>query len=403
MIIDSKFILEIINNEKDDQNLFSEQDILDFLTSQSETTEYTTFDTHELTKNLLYAFADLRLKMAEHMKLDNVLFLFGNGSSIYAGSQDTRKFKLEKYQSKYSDLSVIIDEVKKLKGIEEQLNALMTAYSYCCLMKDEPNKILVNELIGEIKSVLIDNYVNSIDYRKLSLHELFFLKLRSFGCLERTRIYTPNYDLAFEYSLDKLAIEYNDGFSGFINRIFDPRTLQDKGKTELVKIHGSINWTEEDGIIKEIQPKFKDGKIHIDDTLPVLIFPTYHKMYQTYGTPYSELMRHMLDEMRTGRNVIVVLGYKYGDDHINNILFKSLDNPNNIFYFFIYDEEENGNFIEQIKRLAVTMPNVNIFIGKILADFKAFVTYILPATPEKSDKEKVIELLQKVLVNDASS
>ena len=403
MIFDSHYILERMNKGKSDQETFSEQDILDFLTSQSEATENSIVDTQEFNKNLLFAFSDLRLKLAENMKLDNVLFLFGNGSSIYAGSQDTREFKLEEYQSKYSDISAIIDEVKKLEGIEEQLNALTTVYSYYRLTKDESKIKLVNKLIGEIKAVLIGKYVNSVDYGKLSLHELFFLKLRSFGCLERTGIYTLNYDLAFEYLLDKLAIEYKDGFSGFINRIFNPRTLQEKDKTELVKIHGSVNWTEEDGIIKEYQPKFKDGKIRIDDTLPVLIYPTFHKMYQTYGAPYSELMRHMLDKMKTGKNVIVVLGYKYGDDHINNILFKSLENPNNIFYFFIYDQEEKGNFIEQIKRLAVTMPNVNIFIGKILADFKAFVTYMLPATPEQSDKEKVIELLQKVLVNNAGS
>ena len=42
-------------------------------------------------------------------------------------------------------------------------------------------------------------------------------------------------------------------------------------------------------------------------------------------------MRHMLDEMEIGKNVIIVMGYKYGDDHINEILFKALENPNNIW------------------------------------------------------------------------
>ena len=40
-------------------------------------------------KDLLAAFPELRLKLAEHMKLDDVLFLLGNGASIFAGSQDT--------------------------------------------------------------------------------------------------------------------------------------------------------------------------------------------------------------------------------------------------------------------------------------------------------------------------
>lgn len=402
MIYNSEYILGKLNSKlKEDQKIRSEKELLDLLEPRKDEEGNVIADTHLPTEDLLVAFSDLRLKLAEHMKLDDVLFLFGNGTSIYAGSQDTRDFKLEDYKTKYEDLSSIIDAVGKLWGIEDQLNALITVQSYYNLVKDEEKEQLVNNLNDEIKGVLIDSFVNSVDYRKLSLHEIFLLKLRTFGCLRRTDIYTPNYDLAFEYSLDKLSIEYRDGFSGFVNRIFDPRTLQGKDKTGLVKIHGSVNWIVEDGKVKEFQPKFKEGKVIIDDTAPVLIYPTSHKLYQTLSTPYSELMRHMLDEMETGKNVVIVLGYKYGDDHINEILFKSLENPNNIFYFFLYNPEEQGAFIDQLKRLADSMPNINILTGKVLADFKTFVKYILPATPEKTDQEKAIELLQKVLVSHA--
>ena len=402
MIFDSKYIIEKLNKKlEEEQQISSEQDLLNLLQPQKDEDGNVVADTRLPTEDLLVAFSDLRLKLAEHMKLDDVLFLFGNGASIYAGSQDTREFKLEDYKTKYAELSSIINEIGKLWGIENQLNALITVRSYYNLVKDAEKENLVSRLIDEIKGVLIDSFVNSVDYRKLSLHEIFLLKLRTFGCLRRTDIYTPNYDLAFEYSLDKLAIEYNDGFSGFVNRIFDPRALQGKDKTGLVKIHGSVNWIVEDGKVKEFQPKFVDGKVVIDDTAPVLIYPTSHKLYQTYSTPYSELMRHMLDEMETGKNVVIVLGYKYGDDHINEILFKALENPNNIFYFFLYNSDEQGEFIDQLKQLADSMPNINILTGKILADFKTFVKYILPATPEKTDQEKAIELLQKVLVGHA--
>lgn len=402
MIYNSTYIIDKLNSKlKEEQQIHSEEELLSLLQPEKDKDGNVVSDTHLPTEDLLVAFSDLRLKLAEHMKLDDVLFLFGNGASIYAGSQDTRKFKLEDYKTKYTDLSSIIEEVGKLWGIEDQLNALITVRSYYNLVKDEAKEKLVSNLIEEIKGVLINSFVNSVDYRKLSLHEFFLLKLRTFGCLRRTDIYTPNYDLAFEYSLDKLAIEYKDGFSGFVNRIFDPRTLQGRDKTGLVKIHGSVNWIVEDGKVKEFQPKFKDGKVIIDDTAPVLIYPTSHKLYQTYSTPYSELMRHMLDEMETGKNVVIVLGYKYGDDHINDILFKALENPNSIFYFFLYNPDEPGEFIDQMKRLADSMPNINILTGKVLADFKTFVKYILPATPEKTDQEKAIELLQKVLVGHA--
>lgn len=404
MFFDSQYILNKLNNKREhNQQINSEQELLSLMESLKDEDGNIIADTQVPTEELLTAFSELRLKLAEHMKLDDVLFLFGNGSSIYAGSQDTREFKLEEYKNKYKSIGAIIDEVDKLSGIEEQLNALIIVRSYYRLIKDERKEKVVTDLIDEIKGVLITNYVNSVDYRKLVLHEMFLLKLRTFGCLKRTSIYTPNYDLAFEYSLDNLAIEYKDGFSGFVNRIFDPRTLQGKDKTVLVKIHGSVNWTVEDDKVKEFQPKFENGKVKIDDTEPVLVYPTSNKLYQTYSTPYSELMRYMLDEMETGKNVIIVLGYKYGDDHINEILYKALENPKNIFYFFLYNPNEKGNFVVKIKRLADSMPNINILTGKVLADFKIFVKYLLPATAEKTDEEKVIELLQKVLVDHADS
>ena len=402
MYYDSDYIIGKLNDILGEKGKFtSEDDLVALLAPQTDADGNEIADFHIPTDNLLAAFSPLRLKLAEHMKLDDVLFLFGNGASMYAGSKDTREFKLEDYKVKYPDLSSIINEVAKLWGIEEQLNALNIASAYYQLVKDDDKEILIKKLIDEIKGVLIGSFVNSVDYQKLSLHEVFLLKLRTFDCLKRTSIYTPNYDLAFEYSLDKLGIEYKDGFLGFVNRVFDARTLQGKDKTALIKIHGSVNWIWEDGRIKEYQPKFKDGKVIIDDTKPVLIYPTSHKLYQTYSTPYSELMRHMLDETESGRNVVIVLGYKYGDDHINEILLKALQNPNNIFYFFIYNPAEKGEFITQVKQLAESMPNINILAGRILADFKTFVKYILPATPEKTDEEKVIELLQKVLVSNA--
>lgn len=352
-------------------------------------------------KEWLTAFTDLRLKLAEHMKLDNVIFLFGNGSSLYAGSQDTRKFELSKYMEAYSGLSSIIEEVGRLKGVEEQLNALITVHAYYHIIKDEEKEEQIVSLINEIKKDLLDSFVNSVEYTKLRLHDIFLRKLRAFGCLQRTRIYTTNYDLAFEYAMDKLGIEYTDGFSGFVNRVFDPRTLQVKDKTALVKIHGSVNWAVVDDTVKEFQPEFESGKITVKDAAPVLIYPTSNKLYQTYSSPYSELMRHMLDEMETGRNVVLVAGYKYGDEHINEILYKALENPNNIFYFFVRSPNNASEFVDRIMRLSESMPNITILTEKVLTDFKVIVEYLLPATPEKTDQEKAIEMLQKVLVGHA--
>lgn len=257
------------------------------------------------------AFKELRCKLGEHLSLDHVIFLFGNGTSIYAGSKSTMDFSLEDYKGD-EEFAKIKDELDKIcgsvKGIEEQLNALIAVRSYFGIMKDENRGQSVSSLIEKIKNKLIVSCVNSIDYKKLSQHESLFRKLRSLDVLPKTRIFTTNYDLAFEYTMDSLGIEYTDGFSGFVNRKFNTRALIADKKPSIIKLHGSVNWVVDDSLIKEIQPKFNDGKLDIKDTAPLLIYPTSDKLYQTYSTPYSELLRHMLDEMETGANVVLVIG-----------------------------------------------------------------------------------------------
>lgn len=264
--------------------------------------------------DLVPAFSDLRLKIGENFKLDNVSFLMGNGCSIYAGSKSTMGFSLTDLikEEDYADIQDVVSNVSGM-GMETQLNALITIKDYYMLTKQKEKRVLVESLITRIKENLLTDFVNGMDYTKLNWHEVLLLKLRSYGCLKKTNIYTTNYDLAFEYLMDKMAMEYVNGFSGFVNRRFDTKSLLGRDITKLVKIHGSVNWCYDDkeNLIKEFQPMFEDGHVVLDKKQQVLIYPTAEKLYQTYNEPYSELMRIMLNDMETKRNVVFVLGYKY--------------------------------------------------------------------------------------------
>jgi hypothetical protein len=104
----------------------------------------------------------------------------------------------------------------------------------------------------------------------------------------------------------------------------------------------------------------------------------------------------MLDGFESRRNMILVLGYRYADEHINEILFKAVANPNNIFYFFDYGDG-SGDFIKRMIELSGSTQNINILLGKFLGDFETFVKYMLPANAEKTDEERIFELLNKVM------
>ena len=334
MIYDSKYIYDQINVKRSEGLQITSEELL---------CEYASSGNEEPIKSseIKDAYKQLRLMLAEHLRLDNVVFLFGNGVSIYAGSRNTNQTQLLKYlnDNNYSDIADIIKNIcdKIPNSIEEQLNALNTVLGFYSLTSDARAE-LVQKLLTSIKAGLLTDYVNSINYKKLYLHENMLLKLRSFDCLHKTRLYTLNYDLAFEYTMDKLGIEYRDGFTGFVNRTFDARTLQNKTVTSLIKMHGSVNWVTEHDTIKEFQPKFIEDENSVLFSMEeakqksVLIYPSSNKLYQTYASPYSELMRNLLDQLQTGKNLVIVLGYKYGDEHINDILLKSLRNPNDVFY-----------------------------------------------------------------------
>lgn len=80
--------------------------------------------------------------------------------------------------------------------------------------------------------------------------------------LRRANIFTSNYDLAFEYSFDKLGVHYIDGFAGFHKRFFKPETFEydifypgstTAGKVQRIekvvryfKLHGSLSWINSD-------------------------------------------------------------------------------------------------------------------------------------------------------------
>ena len=350
-------------------------------------------------------FTELRMIFARVFKLEQICFLFGNGCSIYAGSKDTKDLNLRKFTNNQipDEIAEFISNIEN-KSMEEQFNSLIAAQSYFQVQSPK-NEEIISDLIGELKKELLTEYVNSLNYNALNFHDQFFRKLRSYNYLEKLNLFTTNYDLALEYTMDKLGIDYSDGFTGFINRKFNALSLSQTCKPKLVKIHGSTNWfwDASSGYIKEVQPQFKNGNFTLPKTQSkldnVIIYPSRQKLYQTYNSPYSELMRYMLDCFSRKSNVIIVIGYKYGDEHINEILYKSIANPHNVFFFLDFDNVDNCDFMNKMKVLSNELENINILQGHILGNFEYFVKYLLPAKEEKNDEEKLVELLRKITDN----
>ncbi|MFJ7407592.1 MULTISPECIES: SIR2 family protein [unclassified Lysinibacillus] len=171
-------------------------------------------------------------------------------------------------------------------------------------------------------------------------------------------IFTTNYDLFNEVAMEKLAIHYTNGFRGHVKKVFDPtvfqlRLVDDQHRykekwsvirnyVKLYKIHGSIDWHFND---TRVIQKSSD-----DDIDNVVIYPTIDKHLETQQTPYSELFRALTISLQKPDSTLLVLGYGFPDQHINQLISQALSNEDFTLIIFGNREEENaGAFLKEFQ------------------------------------------------------
>lgn len=181
--------------------------------------------------------------------------------------------------------------------------------------------------------------------------------------LGRVNLFTTNYDTLIEQALDDLGIQYFDGFSGRVRPRFDPSVYSidmyypgevAEGRVRrfdkfafLYKLHGSISWRfdESGSELVQIQPDLgrlekwrgsgEDMRarhrrlISIDEEigLPISILPTSNKFVQTLELPYAHLFRAFGARLAQPQTFLLVIGYGFGDPHVNQIIDDAMTNP----------------------------------------------------------------------------
>lgn len=245
------------------------------------------------------------------------------------------------------------------------------------------------------------------DRSVLNLYETFYRKLvlrdRS---LPRPWVFTTNYDLFNETAMDRLGLPYANGFSGVVERRFNPATFRYAlaeqldltsrkwsavdGFVYLCKIHGSISWTEDDhGLypIREAAASKEPGK--------VMIYPTPAKQNASLGSPYADLFREFQSRVVREQSVLFTMGYAFGDEHINNIIYQALTIPT--FRLVIFVDPTLEGEIAKLK----TLGDPRIWIiggegpeaGRKAHYFDTIIEQFLPQRPS----ERIDDAVRKVL------
>lgn len=175
----------------------------------------------------------------------------------------------------------------------------------------------------------------------VDLYQAFYRKLVFRDrTLPRPWIFTTNYDLLSETALDRLGMPYCNGFSGTIERRFNPTTYRYALAEQLdltsrkwaavdsfiylCKLHGSINWIEEGGSLFPIREVLAFAATKGSR---VMIYPTPMKQNASFGSPYSDLFREFQGRIVRDQSVLFVVGYSFSDEHVNNLIFQALTIP----------------------------------------------------------------------------
>ncbi len=162
-------------------------------------------------------------------------------------------------------------------NLERMMEVLMTAQQFCkTSAKAELQETLetVEAVIAGVKKFILEKCTEGQfskgDETIVTLYRRFYqsLSTRSRG-LAPPWVFTTNYDLFNERAMDRSGIPYSNGFAGTVERRFNPSTYRRAlaeqldisskrwaavdGYVHFCKLHGSVNWTEENAGLFPIQ------------------------------------------------------------------------------------------------------------------------------------------------------
>ena len=324
-------------------------------------------------------------------------------------------WRLTKGELGYLD-ALGIDLAKDYSRNLERLMEVLFAQRFVLRQSENPDlhpyRAVLDGIIKKVQDFLWTRvtqgaFATEGDTTVRDLYERFYKKLvlrdRS---LPRPWVFTTNYDHFSELAMDRLGIPYANGFSGVVERRFNPAIFRyalaeqlDVASRKwtavdafvyLCKLHGSVTWTEDDhGLfpIKEVWPPESSNQM--------LIYPTPAKQNSSLGSPYADLFREFQSRIVREQSVLITAGYAFGDEHLNNIIYQALTIPT--FRLVIFAAPDTAGEIAKLR--ALRDPRIWIIGGDGPAEgtrahyFDMIVEHFMPQRPS----DRIDDAVRKVL------
>ncbi|HGM5490580.1 TPA: hypothetical protein ACKP1B_002211 [Serratia fonticola] len=281
-----------------------------------------------------------------------------------------------------------------------------------------------------------------INYLRFIKSLVTLVNNKSANQIRRANIFTTNYDLFMERASDILLSRtanfiFNDGARGLSKRHLSISNFHtstwhqgtnDLYKFEIptinmIKMHGSVSWNKVDNDI--IRVSYPEGYVSTldanlennntiqeivelvntnafiysakdsirlsgnDDTILnnfrveynklAIVNPTKAKFEETvFQQHYYQSLRLLSYELEKPQTVLICFGFSFKDEHIREIIYRSLSNPSLIVYVFCYkksDKEAMKKIINNKKIIFISPSNNEK--GNVI-DIKRFINCIFP-------------------------
>ncbi len=347
----------------------------------------------------------LKSSLADFMRSKNLIILTGLGTSLCIKNDEDEKLAPSMW-----DLWVAIKEEVTEEVLEEVCTTVRhrkkkdrktgetnfvpdieLLLSKCLISQQFRPLVKVRDFINQAEGVIF-NLCNFLEGdTSLDMHEAF---LRRIGRRQprnpRTKLFTTNYDLAFETAASRISFVVVDGFSHTLPQEFDSSYFaydfvrrEDDGTVpnfipnvfHLHKLHGSINWQQEgDQIIKQATP---------DD--PVLIYPRHSKFELSYESPFLDQISRFQSALRQTETSLLVIGFGFNDKHLTQPILSAIRGNVGLRTLVVSPalEDSGCEAVEFMESLIVAGDSR---IGLLASTFEEFVP-LLPDLVSESEEE----------------
>lgn len=224
----------------------------------------------------------------------------------------------------------------KVQYFEKEYPNIEHFLSQCDAYLSFHNDVAVSDFLNEVKAIILEQcqkFINSGDSDLTSYMMLLQKMARRRVRDPRLKVFTTNYDMAFETSASDLGMMVIDGFSYTGKRKFDGNYFSYdvikrdenehefiEGVFQLFKLHGSVSWSRNDeGIYEDNNPSANSA---------CLIYPAKGKYQQAFIQPHLELLSRFLDSLRNRNSCLVISGFGFNDDHLSEPIYSAIkSNP----------------------------------------------------------------------------